>query len=214
MSTPPKRRFPRTCLSCNEKQVVQAVIDRIVEVKYDGSIHRVAVNGMPVERCDHCGAVSIGLDGDDAINAALREQLGLLSPAEIRACRKSLSLTQKQLAAELMCAEESISRWESGAVIQSRSYDRLMRAFFCVPAVRSLFEALDRGEKPALVTQDGSHFVAFEVDWLSNLTPFTSLAVPKWEPTKVLDIPAMLPHASGKGSPFPRYVPEGQPRAA
>ena len=55
--------------------------------------------------------------------------------------REKLGLTQKQFANLLGVGEATISRWESGAMIQSRAMDNFLRVFFAVPQAR---DALDR----------------------------------------------------------------------
>lgn len=60
-------------------------------------------------------------------------QLGLLSPAEIRAGREKLGLTQQELAELLGLGGNSLSRWENGRVYQARSMDTLLRIVFNVP---------------------------------------------------------------------------------
>ena len=47
-------------------------------------------------------------------------------------------LHQTQLAERLGVAAETISRWENGALIQSRSMDNLLRVYFAIPEVRNV----------------------------------------------------------------------------
>jgi len=54
--------------------------------------------------------------------------MGLLLPAELRAIRERLGLTQKQIADQLKIGEKSWSRWESGRHRQSQSMNLLVRA--------------------------------------------------------------------------------------
>jgi DNA-binding transcriptional regulator YiaG len=60
----------------------------------------------------------------------LREQLGLLSAQQIRTNREQLGLTQRGLAEHLVVAVATISRWETGALTQSRAMDRYLRLYF------------------------------------------------------------------------------------
>jgi len=113
-----------------------------MDVRYEGALHFIRVPDLPVQRCAECGEVTYGNDTQEAIHRALRAHLHLLQPDEIRTCRKALYLTQEQLAEAIGCAAESLSRWENGAIIQSRSYDRLLRAYFHLPALRAFFEQL------------------------------------------------------------------------
>ncbi|MEW6249793.1 MAG: type II TA system antitoxin MqsA family protein [Planctomycetota bacterium] len=79
-------------------------------------------------------------------------QLGLLTPDEIRAGRTRLGLTQQELQDLLGLGGNTLSRWESGRVYQSRSLDTLLRLVFDMPAaVAYLHEAHRRraGESAA-----------------------------------------------------------------
>ncbi len=74
---------------------------------------------------------------DDAATWRITEeayrQLGLLTPTEIRAARERLGLSQQQLQELLGLGGNSLSRWETGRVYQSRSLDALLRIVFNVP---------------------------------------------------------------------------------
>jgi transcriptional regulator with XRE-family HTH domain len=63
-----------------------------------------------------------------------------LTPAAIRENRLRLNLTQRELAEQLDIAEATLSRWETGAQIQQRAFDRLLRAYFGVPALRKFLK--------------------------------------------------------------------------
>jgi DNA-binding transcriptional regulator YiaG len=83
------------------------------------------------------------------INRALRQQLGLLQPEQIRAGRTQLGLSQREFAARLAVAEESVSRWETGAQVQSRVVDRQIRLFFALPEVRANLSKMSRAFRSA-----------------------------------------------------------------
>jgi putative zinc finger/helix-turn-helix YgiT family protein len=76
-------------------------------------------------------------DADEQIAQALREKLGLLSGGQIRQNREMLGLSQRRLAEHLGVAVETISRWENGALTQTRAMDRYLRVYFGVPAARA-----------------------------------------------------------------------------
>ena len=67
---------------------------------------------------------------DGRLNDALRKEIGLLAPDEIRRNRLALGYTQQQLADYLRISMFTLSRWEAGAQIQQRGMDALMRVFF------------------------------------------------------------------------------------
>ncbi|HVA49875.1 MAG TPA: hypothetical protein VNH11_26145 [Pirellulales bacterium] len=72
--------------------------------------------------------------------------IGLLQPEQIRAGRIQLGLDEKAFAAQLGVSEESVLRWETGAVAQARAADREIRLFFEFPSVRSALCRLERGD--------------------------------------------------------------------
>ncbi len=117
-------------------------------VKHDGRSYDVVVDELPVTRDTVSGDFIYGPEADEAINGALRVIVGLLSPAELRLRRTRLGLTQEQLAKALGLAAETVSRIETGSRIQSKSTDRLLRAYFGVQQVRALFAALDTKKDP------------------------------------------------------------------
>lgn len=118
------------------------MIERAVKVKHDGSLYEFVVHDFPVEKCGVCGAITIGSDSDDVLGLALRRHLNLLLPEQMLAARKSLGQTQKVMASLIGCASETLSRWESGALVQSAAYDRILRAYFALPALRGFLGSL------------------------------------------------------------------------
>jgi len=131
------RPFPWDCPDCGKRTVVPAEISYTAESKYDGTVHSVHLPALKVPQCESCGALVFTDSADEQINAALRKELALLSPHEIRAARKELSLSQASLAQALGVAVETISRWETGALIQSRAMDNFLRLYFELPEVRA-----------------------------------------------------------------------------
>ena len=108
------------------------------KIKNDGVLLEIEIPALEVLRCHSCGELIFDDHVDDQINSALRSHLRILTQARIRAARKSLHLTQFELAEKLGVAEARISRWETGALIQSRAMDNLMRVYFAIPRVREV----------------------------------------------------------------------------
>lgn len=75
-------------------------------------------------------------EANQQISDAFRELAGLLTPGQIRQNREQLGKTQREVAASLGIAEATLSRWETGAQIQQRAMDRLMRLYFAFPTVQ------------------------------------------------------------------------------
>jgi putative zinc finger/helix-turn-helix YgiT family protein len=133
----------RRCHRCKGNVVLRNASPSVWEIKYDGAVRQVPVDRMPEWHCAACDVSTLHDDSDEILQDALRKHMRLLHPAELRAARESLGLKQKELADLTGCASESLSRWETGAVLQSRAYDRLLRLFFHLPAARDMLADLE-----------------------------------------------------------------------
>lgn len=83
---------------------------------------------IPVESCSECGEMVVGEKGEQARHEAVCRYLGRLSPAEIKQIRAKLGLSQRAFADKTSAGLASIKRWETGAVIQSSSMDKILRS--------------------------------------------------------------------------------------
>ena len=108
---------------------------------------RTSVSGIGHHACDKCG--NYVLDGY-AIDALCKEQLrqiaeakGLMSPSEIRALRKSLGMRQAEFEKLLGVSPPTVSRWETSAVLQTRTADILMRLIRARPELVHVLRNLD-----------------------------------------------------------------------
>jgi putative zinc finger/helix-turn-helix YgiT family protein len=130
------RDFSTKCSKCGQRAVALATVPYTVQIDHDGRKYTVTVPDLVVPRCGNCGNLVLHDAADQRINAAFREQAGLLSPEQLRQHRLALGLTQQELADRLGVAVSTLSRWETGAQIQQRSLDRFLRAFFVLPELR------------------------------------------------------------------------------
>lgn len=95
------------------------------------------------EKCAQCGELFFGPgEIDDVMRRTaeiVRREEGLLQPAEIRALRARLSMTQEEFEAFLGVGPKTVTRWEHGTVYQNKATDTLLRLLAAVPeAVRHL----------------------------------------------------------------------------
>ncbi len=180
------------CPKCRQLALRAATIDRTFEIRYEGKLHPIAVQNVPISRCDNCGFTAFGPEANRQIYAAFRAELGLLSPEEIRGCRQELGLTAKELAERLQCAPESISRWERGRAIQSRAVNRHLRGFFGLPEVRELYEALDRGEKRQVLV-DSRPAVEKLVPQVLDTQKWSAVLAPQVQYTS--EMPVVVPNS-------------------
>jgi putative zinc finger/helix-turn-helix YgiT family protein len=131
-------------VACRAKELRPATVSHTTEVRHEGRLYTVHVPQLHVLKCGACGEFVLDDRANDQIYDALREQLGLLSPATIRSERNRLGLMQRQLAAHLGVAEETISRWENGMVVQSKAMDKLLRLYFRVAEARQFLADEER----------------------------------------------------------------------
>lgn len=145
------KKFPVRCIECGQKEVRPATVRKRITKNHDGRLYELDINGLTVTQCSACGSVFFTQATDEQINAALREHLSLLAPAQIKTSIESLDLSQKHAALQLGVAPETLSRWISGAMIQSRALDNLLRGFFACPAFRELLQ--DNGHTGEIVVR-------------------------------------------------------------
>lgn len=133
---PKARPYPRRCAVCGEVSVSRCHIPYNAEVRHDGKLHAFSIASLGIDQCERCGEQFFTTSTDEEINLALRSYLGLLTPGEIRAGLALCDVNQKEFAEHLGIAAETVSRWLTGASIQTRSLDKLMRLYFTMPNVR------------------------------------------------------------------------------
>lgn len=81
---------------------------------------------LPVRICDGCGAEFVDEEGEEIRHDAVCRHLGLLTPREIQSLRERYG-SQAVFASLTGIGEASLSRWESGASLQSRAFDNYLR---------------------------------------------------------------------------------------
>jgi putative zinc finger/helix-turn-helix YgiT family protein len=121
----------RKCLYCRERAVAPTTLPvYTTAMEHDGRKYNVSVADFQVLQCERCGAIILDDSANERLDQALRSEAGLLSPAEIRQNREALGLTRQQLADLLRISMFTLTRWETGAQIQQRAMDTLLRLFF------------------------------------------------------------------------------------
>src|ERR1700694_1721907 len=121
-----ERTFSKKCAKCGQRAVTIGTVPYKVQVDHDGRKYEVFIPALSVPRCGNCEAFSIDAVAEKEIDTAFRRAAGLLTPEQIREGREKLGFTQKQEAAFLALAPETLSRWENGSQVQQRAFDRLL----------------------------------------------------------------------------------------
>lgn len=97
---------------------------------------------VPVTVDPHTGEELLTEEAVELIETTKARYMGLLLPAEIKALRQRLQLTQKQMSELLQAGEKSYTRWESGNARPSRMVNLLLRLLYegkvSVEALRSV----------------------------------------------------------------------------
>lgn len=170
------RPFPWRCSTCGKEEVRPATIAHTATVKHHGRQHKVEVSDLPVLRCGACSAILFENDSHERILRALRTQLDLLQPHEIRKERKERGLNQQELAQAVHAALATVCRWETGTNIQSRRADRALREFFARTPQRSSQLATSAagsalGLSPEVVAKFRQLVESCVADTLQNVPP-------------------------------------------
>ena len=124
-----ERPFPWICPRCLREEVRPAVKSHVAKVKHDGVEYELSIPALEIPTCGNCGEELFTNGVDDQIIDALHTRLHLLTPRQIRAARKALGLRQYELARRLRIAPATISRWETGSLIQSGAMDNYLRIY-------------------------------------------------------------------------------------
>jgi putative zinc finger/helix-turn-helix YgiT family protein len=127
-----------------------AVVPYDIQIDHDGRKYRLHISALSLPKCAECGAMVIDDVAADAIDREFRKEAKLLSPEDIRAERAKLELTQQQLADRLGIASATISRWETGAQVQQRFHDRILRAFFALRPLREFLATTESADVAAI----------------------------------------------------------------
>ena len=108
----------------------------------------VTVYDMHHLKCESCGEVCLPADAAKAFSRAFfdekRRVEGLLSPDEIKAARKEYGLSQAEFEAVLGVSSPTVSRWETGKSVQTKTADNLIRSFIDYPC--AAFDMMQRAE--------------------------------------------------------------------
>ena len=119
---------------------------------------RFKIDGIKRHVCRECGEDVMSAEMADRLAKELVDAYahahGLLTPSEIRGVRTRFGLRQSDFERLLGVSTPTCSRWETGAVQQSRTADKLMRVIRDVPGV---YEYLADDSKQLSVIAGAKH---------------------------------------------------------
>ena len=140
----------RKCPMCRERQLGLVTTHHETSVYHDDKEYVVTFPDLVIFSCSVCGNRIVPMDSEERLMVALRQAAVLLTPDEIRDNRVRVGLSQEKLASELGVTEDTLSRWEAGLLIQSRSLDNDLRAYFSLPTPRTNHSKVEKPILPAL----------------------------------------------------------------
>lgn len=85
---------------------------------------------IPLRKCQDCEFEYTDFEAEDVQHEAICNYLGVMTPNEIIALRKSYGLTRAQFAELTQIGEASLARWETGEFIQNAAYDNYLRLLY------------------------------------------------------------------------------------
>jgi putative zinc finger/helix-turn-helix YgiT family protein len=122
-----KKKLSR-CPNCGHSPLEERTItDRFEYSGDEGGPVAIEVPDVPVEFCPQCGETYLGPAAARAQHRAVCQALGMLTPEEIRAIREQFGPTPAEFAQLTGIDESTLSRWESGRLLQNRAMDRYLR---------------------------------------------------------------------------------------
>jgi putative zinc finger/helix-turn-helix YgiT family protein len=132
----------------------------------ESGLNNVHLNNVDTWTCDDCGEKIISIPRSMELMKSICEIILLkpmiLTSEEIRFLRKNLSLKINEFARLLGMDRVTVSRWENGHEIPSRSADRLMRLTYAVEAniPEDLREQLRRSLRREETDSEVDYFVS------------------------------------------------------
>ncbi|MBI1900437.1 MAG: helix-turn-helix domain-containing protein [Planctomycetia bacterium] len=81
---------------------------------------------VDVRKCQACGLQFLDDAAEDVKHEAICRHLGVMTPREIRALRRSLRLSRQEFAKLTRLGEATLGRWERGALVQNAANDTLL----------------------------------------------------------------------------------------
>ena len=137
-----KRSYSPKCSTCRLRTMALSTMPYSVKINHDGREYAVEIPSLIVPTCSNCKAFVLDDEANGYIDLAFRHQAGLLTPSRIRTGREELGLNQQKFAQCFGIAVSTLSRWETGAQVQQRFHDGVLRAFFALPDLQNFLAGL------------------------------------------------------------------------
>lgn len=140
--------YPKRCAECGGRVAVSTA-----PVSFEVRGETVLVSDIEHGVCEVCGEEYLTAEASERLQreaiARSKVSRGLLSPAEIKALRHSLRMSQAAFEEMLGVGPKTVVRWEKGTVFQSATADRLMRLVRRMPELAAFLASGELYEAPA-----------------------------------------------------------------
>lgn len=126
----------------------------------------VTVEGIEHYCCEHCGNTTMSIEAAELLAkkqmSAVARAKGILAPEEIRAIRKKLELTQREFEELIGVSSPTASRWETGAMLPSKTTDTLIRLLGEFPEAVAFLQHESTGESfTVIANKDKSGCISY-----------------------------------------------------
>lgn len=113
------------CPSCDGYNVTTSVEEQHFTYGADENAVELTAH-VPVHHCADCDIDFTDGFAETLRHAAVCEHLGVMTPDQVAAIRKSYGLSRSEFARITKIGEASLARWETGNLIQNGAYDQLL----------------------------------------------------------------------------------------
>ncbi len=137
------------CPACGRRPLERRYIRDEFDYGAEDERVRVVAEAVPVLVCLACEEIFYGPEAEQAHHRAICKALGLLTPEQIRGVRERLGLSQAEFAQLTGIGVATLSRWEKGRLMQTRSLDGYLQVLDAIPdAIRVLEKLRPRSPRP------------------------------------------------------------------
>ena len=124
-ATPAEATVTLRCPVCGSEDVQSNTVEEIFTYGVGDSAVPITVT-VPLRTCAKCGYQYTDNEAEDLRHEAVCRCLGVMTPCEITSSRERCGLSRTDLAQLARVAEDALSRFERGAVIQDGTTDQLL----------------------------------------------------------------------------------------
>jgi YgiT-type zinc finger domain-containing protein len=113
------------CPVCGSENVQSSMVEETFTYGVGESAVPITVS-VPLRTCAKCGYQYTDHEAEDLRHEAVCRHLGVLTPREIISARERARLSRATFAGLARVSEDTLGRWERGALIQDRTTDQLL----------------------------------------------------------------------------------------